>query len=90
MRRLIAKLALIGLQSSAIVILVGYILLRTQWVVVPGLISAIALWGVNCGNCGTSFDDPRLYKRIRLLRFWDTGILDKCPVCGEAMLEKRR
>jgi hypothetical protein len=84
--RLCAKIALVGAQSSTITILIGYLLLRSQWVIVPGLMSVAILMMVRCRHCDASFREERIYKHMRLLKFYDTRIIDSCPVCGHPML----
>lgn len=85
MKRFIAKAALIGAQSSTWTVIVGYLVFRSPLVVVPGALSIIILINLKCGICKTSFQDERIYSKAKLMKFYDTKIIDECPVCGSAM-----
>jgi hypothetical protein len=84
-KRLIAKAGLVVAQASWIVILVGYLVFRSGWVVLPGFVSIAYLMTLRCSQCLTSFQDRRVYERFRLLKFYDTRIVDACPVCHKPM-----
>jgi hypothetical protein len=86
MRRVLAKSALGVAQASSFVILLGYLVTRSQLVVVPAFIAVAYLLTVKCEHCGTSFTDSRMNQRFRLLRFWDVSIIDCCPVCQHGMV----
>ena len=60
-------------------------LLRTEWVVLPGVVAIVILTRMRCGTCSTSFGDERLNSRLKLLRFWYTRIIDEYPVCSRKM-----
>lgn len=83
--RLCVKWVLIIAQSSAIMVLLGYLIFKSQWVVVPAFISISLLMSLKCNNCKTSFMDPKIYNHLKLLKFYDTKIIDRCPVCKKAM-----
>lgn len=86
--KLLAKIAVIVAQSSWLTVLLGYILFRTQWVVLPAAVSIVVLMILRCSSCGTSFQDERIYQRFRLLRFYDSRIINNCPVCHNPMFGK--
>jgi hypothetical protein len=86
--RTIAKVILATAQASWLIVLGGYLLLRTQWVVLPSFLSVIALMKSRCSYCLTPFTDERVYQKFKLLRFWDTGIIEECPVCSHEMFER--
>jgi hypothetical protein len=85
MRDRVIKAALMVAQASFFIIIIGYILLRTQWVVLPGFIAVAILMASKCSRCGTSFKDQRVYSKFKLLKFYDTKIVDDCPVCHRPM-----
>ena len=81
----IAKLVLATLQASWLIILGGYLLFRTQWVVLTGFVAAACSMAMRCRACSTPFTDERIYRHFNLLRFWKTRIVDECPVCSRRM-----
>ncbi len=84
-KRLMARAGLIVAQASWIVILLGYLVFRSGWVVLPGFVSIAYLMTLRCSRCLTSFQDRRIYDRLRLMKFYDTRIVDDCPVCRKPM-----
>jgi hypothetical protein len=86
--RTIAKIILATAQASWLIVLGGYLLLRTQWVVLPSFVSVLALMKSRCSSCSTPFTDERVYQKFKLLRFWDTRIIDECPVCSHEMFQR--
>lgn len=87
-KRMIAKTALAVAQSTWLTVLGGYIVLRSQWVVLPSFIAIIVLMKLKCCRCQTPFADDRIYRSFKLGRFWDTRLVDHCPVCQRAMFEE--
>jgi hypothetical protein len=85
MSRLVMKMLLVGIQSSTMVVVILYLFTKNQFSILPGVISIVILWKLKCRNCLTSFKDERLYSRLKFLRFYDTDIINDCPVCGKAM-----
>ena len=62
--RAVAKTALIVAQSSWLTVLGGYILIRSQWVVLPCFIAIVILMTLKCRRCETSFTDDRINQRF--------------------------
>lgn len=85
--RLFARSILMVAQASTIIILLGYLIFRSQWVVVPAFVTISILMGLRCMSCKTSFRNPEIYKHLKPLKFYDTEIVDKCPVCHKEMFE---
>ena len=86
MKRLLAKSALGVVQASSLIVLVGYLVTRSQLVVVPAFIAGAYLLALKCQHCGTSFANGQVNRRLSLLRFWDVSIIDRCPVCQHRMV----
>ena len=84
-KRLIAKAALVVAQASWITILAGFLIFRSGWVILPGFVSIAFLMTLRCSQCRASFQDRRIYDRFRLMKFYDTRIVDDCPVCHRPM-----
>lgn len=80
-----AKLVLAAAQASWLMTVGGYLIFRTQWVVLPGFLSIACLMVMRCNACSTPFTDHRIYDRFNLVRFWKTRIVDECPVCSRKM-----
>jgi hypothetical protein len=87
---LVVKTALVVAQSGWLHVLVGYTIFRSQWVALPGFAAIMILMGTRCGRCRTSFVDDRINQSVKVGRFWDTQIIDQCPVCQQGMFEKGR
>jgi hypothetical protein len=83
--RVLARSILVLAQSSTYVVVLGYLIFRSQWVVVPAMISIALLVMLRCSKCGTSFRDPRIYGRFRIWKSYDTKLIDDCPVCHRTM-----
>jgi len=88
MQRLFIKAALMVVQASFFIVTLGYILLRSQWVVLPGFLAVAILMASKCSRCGTSFKDQRVYSKFKLLKFYNTKLVDDCPVCHHPMADK--
>jgi hypothetical protein len=89
MKRVLIKAVLVVAQSSLITIMLGYILFRTQWVVVPAFAAIAILMFIRCSQCGASFRDERVYSKLKVLKFYDTKIIDDCPVCHRPMADRK-
>jgi hypothetical protein len=85
--RLFVKSILIIAQASTMIILLGYLITRSQLVVIPAFVTIFLLMRLKCMNCKTSFMSPEVYKHLNPLKFYDTTIIDRCPVCQQAMFE---
>lgn len=85
--RLFVKLILIIAQASTITILLGYIITRSQWVVAPAFLAISILMNLRCRSCKTSFKSSEIYKYLKLMKFYDTNIIDNCPICHKKMFE---
>ncbi len=88
MRQILLKLLLVLVQSSTLTVLLGYLIFRSQLVVIPAFLSIVVLMNLRCSVCGTSFQDEKIYKRLKLIKFYDTKIIDSCPVCNNPMYKK--
>jgi hypothetical protein len=88
LKRLSVKAVLIVAQGSWIVTLIGYLIFRSGWVVAPAMLSIAILIFVRCSRCGTSFQDDRINQKARLIKFYDTSIIDECPVCRKPMFPR--
>lgn len=88
LKRLSVKAVLIVAQGSWIVTLIGYLIFRSGWVVAPAMLSIAILILVKCSRCGTSFQDDRINQKARLIKFYDTSIIDECPVCRKPMFPR--
>jgi hypothetical protein len=85
-RKITAKIVLATAQASWLIILIGYLLLRSQWVVLPGFATITCLLFMRCRACSTPMSDERIYRHFKLMHFWDTRIIDECPVCSRSMV----
>ena len=72
-------------QATWLIVLGGYLLFRTQLVVLPSFVAIVVLMKMQCRTCSTSFTDERVYRHFKLLRFWTTRIIDRCPACSRKM-----
>jgi hypothetical protein len=81
----VAKFILATGQATWLIVLGGYLLFRTQWVVLPSFVAIVLLMMMRCRACSTPFTDERVYRHFKLLRFWSTRIIDRCPVCSRKM-----
>jgi hypothetical protein len=81
----LAKTVLTTGQATWLIVLGGYILFRTQWVVLPSFVAIVILMRMQCKACSTPFTNERVYRHFKLLRFWDTRIIDRCPICSGKM-----
>ena len=88
LKRLPFKTVLIVAQGSWIITLVGFLIFRSEWVVVPAMLSIGTLMFLRCSQCGTSVADSRINQRLRLMKFYDTSLIDECPVCQKPMLPR--
>lgn len=88
LKRLAVKAVLIVAQGSWIVTLIGYLIFRSGWVVAPAMLSIAILIFLKCSQCGTSFQDNRISQKARLLKFYDTTIINECPVCRKPMFPR--
>lgn len=88
LKRLAVKAVLIVAQGSWIVTMIGYLIFRSGWVVAAGLLSIAILIFLKCSQCGTPLGDDRISQKARLLKFYDTSIIDECPVCRKAMFPR--
>ena len=55
MRRLALKIVVMVAQSSTFTVMLGYIITKSQWVVVPGFVAITILIFGRCASCGTPF-----------------------------------
>lgn len=88
MNRLLLKAVLVVAQSSLITIMLGYVLFRTQWVIVPAFVAIAMLMFSKCSRCGVLFRDKRVYSQLKVLKFYDTEMIDDCPVCHKPMRDR--
>ena len=90
-REILVKALLILAQSSPWTILIGYLIFRSQWVVLPAFmaIAVLILMNIRCDFCKTSLTDEKIYKHFRLIKFFDTKFVDDCPVCHHRMFGER-
>ncbi len=79
------KALLLAAQASPIYLIAEYVLFQSSWLFVIPFASVGVLCFVNCVSCKTPFQDERVSARIRMLKFWDSSVVDKCPVCGNPM-----
>ncbi len=79
------KFILIAAQLSPILLVVEYVFFRTVYLFPISAIFIGILIFTKCSNCGTLFEDPRIYSKLKVLMFWNTDIIDNCPVCGMKM-----
>jgi hypothetical protein len=85
MRRLALKIVVMVAQSSTFTVMLGYIITKSQWVVVPGFVAITILIFGRCASCGTPFQDPRICSKMKLMKFYDTSMVDQCPGCQKPM-----
>ncbi len=90
MKKILMKVVLLVAQSSFFTIIIGYLVFRSQWIVLPVFLAIATLMTFKCGNCHSSFQNNRVYNKLRLLKFYNTEILDQCPVCRMPMYSQHK
>lgn len=84
-RASLLKAILFVAQASPVLLIFEYIAFRTSFAFVAALLSIGMLIFSRCRHCHTSFQNPRIYEKLHVLKFWDTRIVDQCPICGHSM-----
>ena len=84
--RVAAQFALAMAQSTPFTIGLGYLAFRTAWVAAPAMLGMLFLMTIRCRHCRSRFVDDRILQRLSVWKFFDTRILDECPVCSHPML----
>ena len=80
------KSLVVAAQALPIILLVEYSIFRTGFAFPFGFLAIVKLgFFSKCGHCGTSFADSRINQRLHVLKFWDTKLVDRCPVCTHPM-----
>ena len=62
-----------------------YIVFRTFYSMIGGVTITAILITIRCKNCRTPIYDHRIAPYVKGV---DLGVLEKCPVCGEKMLQR--
>lgn len=70
-----------------VVMFVEYIIFRTSFSMIPLIFLTAPIFTIKCLNCRTPIYDHRIAPYVK---GFDLKVLEKCPVCGEAMLPERK
>jgi hypothetical protein len=85
MSRLSLKVLVVATQALPIILLAEYLIFKTWFAFLFGCLSILKLGFSKCAHCETSFRDPRINRRLHVFKFWDTKLVDQCPVCNHPM-----
>ena len=80
------KVARVSVRLGAFLVVImfaEYIAFRTLFALIPLPFIFIPLFTIKCRNCKTPIYDNRIAPYVQ---GYDLKVLEKCPVCGEAML----
>ena len=70
-----------------VVMFVEYVAFRTFFTMIALLLVAVPIFTIRCNSCRTPIYDPRISPYVK---GFDLEVLEKCPVCGKAMLPEEK